>query len=191
MRYIRNEAGNRIVVATPEETHALSPAIRACYRRWKAPDGSIDDFCQEVEIIAWRGIVEQRIVGDRFQHPEDALLNFMFMVAWNVWRNHTKRRSTRNEVFVDEMPEMAGPLPEGRLDARETLLRLTMREDVVRVLLDVVNLAFDERKRDVPRGTYYSRLCNARKWARDVDAGHWREPRMPDPSTPKQRKKKR
>jgi DNA-directed RNA polymerase specialized sigma24 family protein len=191
MRYIRNPAGNRIVVATAEETHALRPAIRASYRRWKAPDGSIDDFCQEVEIVAWRGIVEQRIVGDRFQHPEDALLNFMFMVAWNVWRNHTKRRSTRNEVFVDELPDMAGPSPEGRLDARETLLRLAMREDVARVLLDAVNVPATERVAGLPRNTYYSRLTQARSWARDVDAGQWREPRMPDPSTPKHRKKKR
>jgi hypothetical protein len=191
MKYIRNLAGNRIVVATAEETHALRPAIRASYRRWKAPDGSIDDFCQEVEIIAWRGIVEQRIVGDRFQHPEDALLNFMFMVAWNVWRNHTKRRSTRNEVCVDELPDMAGPSPERRLDARETLLRLTTREDVARVLLDAVNIPATERVGGIPRNTYYSRLTNARRWARDVDAGEWREPSMPDPSTPKTRKKTR
>jgi hypothetical protein len=191
MKYIRNPAGNRIVVATPEETHALRPAIRASYRRWKAPDSMIDDFCQEVEIVTWRGIVDQRIPGDRFQHPEDALLNFMFMVAWNVWRNHTKRRSTRNEVFVDELTDMAGPSPEGRLDARETLLRLTMREDVARVLLDAVNVPAIERHRGMPRNTYYSRLGNARKWARDVDAGQWREPRMPEPSTPKLRKKRR
>lgn len=188
MRFIRNHAGNRIVVATPEETHALRPAIRASYRRWRAPDGIIDDFCQEVEIITWHGIVEQRIVGDRFQHPDDALLNFMFMVAWNVYRNHTKRRSTRNEVFVDEMPEVAGPSPESRLDARETLLRLTRREDAAMLLLDAVNLAFDERERNVPRGTYYSHLTDARKWARDVDTGHWREPKQATPPTPWKRK---
>jgi len=151
----------------------------------------IDDFCQEVEIVAWRGIVDQRILGDRFQHPEDALLNFMFMVAWNVWRNHTKRRSTRYEVFVDQMPDKIGPSPERRLDARETLLRLMMREEVARVLLDAVNVPAAERYQGTPKSTYGTQLSNARKWARDVDAGHWREPRMPNPSTPKHRKKKR
>jgi len=191
MKYIRNHAGNRIVVATPEETHALRPAIRASYRRWKAPDSMIDDFCQEVEIVTWRCIVDQRIVGDRFQHPEDALLNFMFMVAWNVYRNHTKRRSTRNEVFVDELPDMAGPSPERRLDARDTLLRLTMREDVARVLLDAVNVPATERVAELPRNTYYSRLTQARRWARDVDAGQWREPKQAMPFTWKQRKKGR
>jgi hypothetical protein len=191
MRYIRNPAGNRIVVATPEETHALRPAIRASYRRWKAPDASIDDFCQEVEIVTWRGIVEQRIPGDRFQHPEDALLNFMFMVAWNVYRNHTRRRSTRNEVFVDEMPDMAGPDPEGRFETRETLLRLTRREDIAQVLLASLNGSRPELREGIPRATFWHRVAQARSAARDIDAGKWREPKQATPPTPKHRKKKR
>jgi len=191
MRYITNPAGNRIVDATPEETRTLRPSIRACFRRWGANGGDIEDFCQDVEVIVWRAISQQRIPGDGFKRPEDALLNYMFMVAWNIWRNHSKRRSTRSEVFVIEMPEMPGPSPEGRIDTRETLLRLTAREDITRVLLDSVNVPAKERHRDVPKSTSWSRLSNARRWARNVEAGKWREPRQPTLPTPKHRKKKR
>lgn len=191
MRYITNPAGNRIVDATPEETRTLRPSIRACFRRWGANGGDIEDFCQDVEVIVWRAIAEQRIPGDGFKRPEDALLNYMFMVAWNIWRNHSKRQATRSEVFVIEMPEMPGPDPEPRLDARETLLRLTAREDIARVLLDSVNVPAKKRYEHVPKSTYGYQLTQARRWARDVDEGRWQKPRQPVTPTPWKRKKKR
>jgi hypothetical protein len=191
VKYIINAAGNRIVVATPQETRSLRPSIRACFRGWRANDDDIEDFCQEVEIITWKCVQDQRIQGDHFARPVDALLDFMLSVAWNVWRNHSRKRYPRCEVLHEEMPDVAGADPEGRIDARETLLRLTMREDIARILLDVVNVPFAARHRDLPRTTYCKRLVNARKWARDVDAGHWRGPKQPFPPKLKHRKKKR
>lgn len=193
MKYIINPAGNRIVVATPEETHALRPRMRSAFRGWRANGGDIEDLCQEVEIIVWRAIAEQRIPGNGFARPRDALLEFMFSVAWNVWRNHSRKRSTRSEVPCpdDELPDVAGPSPEGRIDARETLLQLTMREDIARVLLDALSVPPEVRYANVAKSTYGSRLTKARRWARAVDTGHWKAPTMPDPTGWKKRKKKR
>lgn len=192
MKYIINPAGNRIVQATPEETRKLRPSIAAAFRKRSnvAPD-EIEDFCQEVEVITWRSVQEQRIVGNEFARPVDALLNFMLSVAWNLWRNHSRKRWVWREELVDEMPDMLGPSPDGRLDARETLLRLTMREDIAGLLLEAVNVEPAVRYANTPKSTYSSRLIQARSWARDVDAGRWREPKQPAPPTPKHRKKKR
>jgi DNA-directed RNA polymerase specialized sigma24 family protein len=192
MRYIVNPAGNRIVVATPTETHALRPSIAASFRSRYVSEGDIEDFCQEVEIVAWQAVQEQRIVSNDFVRPVDALLSFMFAIAWNLWRNHRRKRWVWNEAVVDEMPDVAGPDPDGRIDARETLLRLMMREDIARILIDAASdVPFAERVGDLPRTTYFSRLTNARKWAKEVDAGRWRGPKQPTPSTPWKRKKKR
>ena len=193
MKYVVNHAGNRILQATPEETRALRPRIAACFRkRSNIPAVDIEDFCQEVEITTWRAIQEQRIVGNEFARPVDALLNFMLTVAWNLWRNHSRKRSVWREVLADdELPDMVGPDPEGRLETRETLLRLTRREDIAGLLLEAVNVPASIRYANVPKSTYSSQLVQARSWARDVDAGKWREPRQPTPPTPKHRKKKR
>lgn len=193
MKYIINPAGNRIVIATPEETHALRPRMRTAFRCWRANGGDIEDLCQEVEIIVWRAIAEQRIPGNGFARPRDALLDFMFSVAWNVWRNHSRKRSTRSEVPCpdEDLPEVAGPSPEGRIDARETLLHLTLHEDIARVLIEAVNVPSKVRYANVVKSTYGSRLTKARQWVRDVDAGHWKTPRMPVLPKLKHRKKKR
>lgn len=190
MKYIINPAGNRIVEATPEETRKLRPSIVAAFRKRNCiAFADIEDFCQEVEITTWRAIQEQRIVGNEFARPVDALLNFMLSVAWNMWRNHSRKRSVWREILADdELPDMVGPDPEGRLETRETLLRITMREDIAGLLLEAVNFPAAERYRGAPKSSYGYHLTQARRWARDVDAG---KPCMPDPPTPKHRKKKR
>lgn len=190
MKYIINHAGNRIVQATSNEVHALRPPIVAAFRkRSNIPVGDIEDFCQEVEIVAWRAITEQRIVGNEFARPVDALLGFMLTVAWNMWRNHSRKRSVWRELLADdEMPDMAGPELDSRFETRETLLRLTEREDITWILLEAVNVPASIRYANVPKSTYSSRLTSARRWARNVEAG---KPCMPDPPTPKHRKKKR
>jgi len=193
MKYIINPAGNRILIATPEEVHVLRPSIVAAFRkRSNIPAGDIEDFCQEVEITTWRAIQEQRIVGNEFARPVDALLGFMLTVAWNLWRNHSRKRSVWRELLADdEMPDMVGPDPDGRFETRGTLLRLTGREDIAQVLLASLNGSRPERREGIPRATYWHRVAQARSWARDVDAGRWYEPRQPTPPTPKHRKKKR
>lgn len=190
MRFRINPAGNRIVDATPEEIHALRPGIRAALRRWRVPQGDIEDFAQDVEIITWQAIQEQRVPGDGFERPEDALLDFMFAAAWNLWRNHWRRRSTQSEILHDEMPDMASPSPDARLEARQALQRISMRPEIARVLLDSVNVSASERYAHVAKSTYGYHLTNARKWAREVDAGRWREPAQA-PHKPRKRTKKR
>lgn len=193
MKYIVNHAGNRIVEATPEEVHTLRPSIVAAFRkRSNVPAADIEDFCQEVEITTWRAIQEQRIVGNEFARPVDALLGFMLTVAWNLWRNHSRKRSVWRELLADdEMPDMVGPAPDVRFETRETLLRLTAREDITGILLEAVNFPAAERYRGAPKSSYGYHLTQARSWARDVDAGKWREPKQTTPPTPKHRKKKR
>lgn len=191
MKYERDQAGNRVVVATPEEVRSFRPSVRACLRRWKARDVDLEDFCQETEIIVWKALTERRINGNRFEKPVNAFLDFLFATAWNLWRNHSRKRATRLEVLSDEIREAIGPDPEGRLDARETLRQIATRGGIAQVLLDAVNLTFAERLHDLPHGTYCSKLAKARSWARDVDAGQWREPKQAARSTWKQRKKSR
>lgn len=192
MKYITNPAGNRIVDATSKDIRALRPSI-AMNMRWRhISEADVEDFCQEVEIITWQAILDRRIVGNKFARPIDALLHFMLAVAHNLWRNHRRKRSVWREILADDdMPDMVGPDPDRRFEARETLLLLTKHEDVTRILLDVINVPVKERTACIPRNTYYSQLANARKWARDVDDGKWCEPRQPTPPTPKNRKKRR
>lgn len=192
MRYRINPAGNRIVDATPEETHVLRPRIRAVFRRWRVPPGDIEDFAQDVEIVTWQAIHEQRVPGGGFKRPEDALVDFMFAVAWNLWRNHSRRRSTRSEILHDETPDMASPSPNARLEAREALQRISKRPDIARILLDAVKeVPLTKRAEGAPKSTYGYHLTNARKWARDVEAGRWRKPTQPEPNKPWKRKGKR
>jgi len=143
MRYRINEAGNPMVVATAEELHALRPVICACFRR-RANNGDVDDFAQDVEIIVWQALNEGRVPGHRL----------IFSVSWNVWRNHYRKRSTRCEVLHDELPDVAGPSPECRIDARETLRRIAMREDIARVLLGSVNASPAIRYEEVAKSTF-------------------------------------
>lgn len=191
MKYVINSAGERVVSATPEETRALRPAIRAGFRHWKASDADAEDCIQDVELITWIAIVEKRIPAGRFARPVDALRDFMFAVSWNLWRNLSRKRARRSEVIFDEFADMSGPSPERRLEARETLLRLTAYPKIAALLLDAVNVEPAIRYADTPRSTYSTRLTNARKIARYLDSERYREPKQPAPSTPKLRKKKR
>jgi DNA-directed RNA polymerase specialized sigma24 family protein len=194
MRYIINPAGNRIVDAIPKDIRALRPSI-AMNMRWRhISEADVEDFCQEVEIITWQAVVDRRIIGNRFARPVDALLHFMLAVAHNLWRNHRRKRWVWREVLAtdeNDVSDIVGPDPQGQLDARETLLRLTTHEDVARFLLDAATLPTAERYGDLTPGTHGRRLLKARSWARDVDAGKWKEPRQPTQPTPWHRKKKR
>ena len=40
---------------------------------------------------------------------------------------------------------------------------------------------------NLPRATLWGRAARTRRWVRDIDAGRWREPCVPEPSTPKLR----
>jgi DNA-directed RNA polymerase specialized sigma24 family protein len=188
MRYRINHAGNRIVEATPAETHALTPCICAALRRWHCPESNVEEFAQDVELITWQALAEQRVMGDRFARPRDALLAFMFAVAWNQWRNHSRRRTTRYEELHDEIPDVVGPEPDPRLEAREALERISMHEDIAWILATVLRGERPEHLVGLPRSTFYTRVAEARRHARDVAAG---KPHMPDPPTPKHRKGKR
>jgi DNA-directed RNA polymerase specialized sigma24 family protein len=190
MRYRINPAGNRIVEATPEETRALRPAIAATFRRWRANEDDIEDFCQDVEIVAWQAITEQRVPGDGFKRPVDALLDFMIAVGWNLWRNHSRKHSVRNEALVEQVPDVPGPFPDGRFAAREALIRLSMRPDIARILLTSLNISRSARQANMPKSTFWSHVTQARKQARYI-AEHSLEPRQPTPPTPWKRKGKR
>ena len=191
MKYFKDRDGNRVLQATPEETHALRPSIAAYLRRHLIPEQDVDDYCQEVEIVTFQAIRDQRLVVSRFTRPVDALLRFTLATAWNVTRNHTRKLSTRREVLSGELPDIVGPNPEGRLDARETLLRLTSYPRIARILFDAVFIASTVKYVNVPKSTYENRVVKARAKARDIESGRCREPVQPAPPSPRHRKGKR
>jgi hypothetical protein len=187
MKYRKNHNMDPVVDASPEEVHALRPSIFAYLRRHGCPVEWLEDCAQDVEIVVWQGVAEGRIKGDRVTTPQNALLRFVFMTSWYVWNNHSRRRAGWYEILSDEPPEMASRCPVARLEARETLWRILAEPHTVSVLLGAV----DTGPTTTPRSTTHERLTRARRWARDVDAGQWREPRQAMPFTWKQRKKGR
>lgn len=194
MRFIANLAGNRIVDASPEETHALRPCICAALRRHGCPEREIEDIAQNVEIVTWQCINEGRVMGYELDEPEDALLRFMFVVAKNMLMNYRQKRSTWREQLQDDPVDAALPSPVARLEARDLLRRIEDRPLIARFLLNVATeVPYVDRCRDagMTEGTYEARLRASRTWARKVMAsGHWREPPQPTPATPWKRKKK-
>ncbi|MBK9259818.1 MAG: hypothetical protein IPM54_08270 [Polyangiaceae bacterium] len=195
MRFVINHAGNRIVDATPEETHALRPCICAALRRHGCPEREIDDIAQHVEIVTWQGIQDGRIQGYELDEPDVALLRFMFLVAKNAFMNYKRKASTRYEAFQDEPAEWPSCSPVARLEARDLLRRIEERPLVARFLLNVAaEVPYVERYHDAQMGdgTYNARLARSRKWLRSVvTSGRWREPPQPTPPTPWHRKKRR
>lgn len=195
MRFIINPAGNRIVEATPEETHALRPVICAVLRRYGCPEREIDDIAQNVEIITWQAVRDTRIMGHDLEEPRDALVMWMIAVARGVFLNYRTRASTRHEVFPDDPFDVGSGSPVARLEAREFLRKLEAHPKVARLLLNAAaEMTLPEREEDsgCTPGTYYVRITAAQRWARKVaTTGVWRRPPMPDPPTPKHRKKNR
>lgn len=195
MRFVINHAGNRIVDATPEETHALRPCICAVLRRHGCPSREIDDIAQHVEIVTWQAIQDGRIQGYELVDPEDALIQYMFVVAQHAFMNYKRKASTRYEALQDEPVEWPSRSPVARLEARDLLRRMEERPLVARFLLNVATeVPYVARHRDagMSDGTYDQRLARSRKWLRSViTSGRWREPPQPVPPTPWHRKKKR
>lgn len=187
MRVVINSAGDRIVDATAEETHALRPAIRAAFCRWRASEADIEDLCQQVELITWQTLSEGRVHVPPFTRPDDALWQWMYAVAWNLWRNHCRRRWLRYEVLTDELPDVASYSPMPQLEARSVLRRISMNPRAAGLLL----ASIDGQRGATPRSTLWHRVAEARKWARDIEAGPCRKPQMPEPAMAKHQKKKR
>ena len=187
MRAVINAAGNRIVDATPEETHALRPAIRAAFHRWRASEADIEDFCQHVEIITWHALSEGRVPVPPLTRPDDALWQWMYGVAWNLWRNHCRRNWLRHEVLTNELPDIPSCSPIRQLEARNVLRRILMDSQAADLLL----ASIDGQRDTMPRSTFWRRVAEARKWVREIDAGRCRKPRMPVPAIAKHQKKKR
>ncbi len=187
MKYRKNHNGDPVVDASPGEIYALRPSIFAYLRRHGCPDQWLEDCGQDVTIIVWQGVVEGRIKGDRVTTPQNALLRFAFMTSWYVWKNHSRRRAGWYEILSDEPPDMASPCPTACLEAREVLRNIFAEPTITSVLL----MGIDGPEVPTPRSTHAERVTRARRWARELLAEHTREPRMPDPSTPKHRKKNR
>lgn len=195
MRFIINHAGNRIVEATPEETHSFRPVVCSVLRRYGCPEREIDDLAQYVEIITWQAIGEGRVMGHDLEEPRDALVMWMIAVAHNAFRTWRNKGSSWREVFPDEPVEWPSRSPVARMEARDLLRRMEAHPKVMRLLLNAAaEMPLPEREQDAEMtpGTYYVRITTAQRWARKVaTTGVWRRPPMPDPPTPKHRKKKR
>lgn len=134
-------------------------------------------------------------MGHDLEEPRDALVMWMIGVAQNTYRNYRIKGSTRCEVFPDEPMDMASPSPVARLEARDLLRKIAAHPDVARLLLNAaVGMTVPEREQDAEMtpGTYYVRVTSMQRWAKKVaTSGVWRKPPMPDPPTPRHRKKKR
>ena len=191
MRFHINAAGNRIVDATPQEIHAIRPSIVAALRRYGCPIHEVEDRAQDVEILVWQSVNEGRVWCDRLTSAKSALISFTFQAAWYIWKNYSRRQSAWREVLTDDPPELATSCTEARLEARDALRRIAGQPMVAEILLLSLNGSRSEERADMTRTTFWSRVIVARKWAREVDAGHWQPPQQPVPTTPWKRKKKR
>jgi len=195
MKYRKNHNGDPVVEASPREVHELRPVICAVLRRYGCPEREIDDIAQHVEIVMWECIGDGRVHGHDLEEPRDALVMFMIRVAQNAFRSWRHKGSTWREVLPDEPLEMVSRSPVGRLEARDLLRRIEKHPKVARLLLNAANgMTLPEREQDaeMTSGTYYARITSMQRWARKVaETGVWRRPPMPDPPTPKHRKRKR
>lgn len=187
MKYRKNHNGDPVVDASPGEIYALRSCIFAYLRRHGCPEQWLEDCGQDVTIIVWQGVVEGRIKGDRVTTPQNALLRFVFMTSWYVWKNHSRRRAGWYEILSDEPFDMVGPCPTACLEAREVLRRIFAEPTITSVLL----AGIDGPEVPTPRSTHADRVARARRWARELLAEHAREPQQPVPPTPWHRKKKR
>lgn len=195
MRFYVNAAGNRMVDATPEETHSFRPVVCAVLRRYGCPEREIDDIAQHVEIITWQAIGEGRVRGHDLEEPRDALVMWMVAVAQNGYRNYRNKGSTWREVLPAEPLDIPSRSPVARMEARDVLRKIAAHPNVARLLFNAATempLAEREQAAGMTEGIYYARITTAQRWAKKVaTSGVWRRPPMPDPSTPKLRKKKR
>lgn len=120
---------------------------------------------------------------------------FMIRTAQNTYRNYRQKGSTWREVLPDDPVEWASRSPVERLEARDLLRKIAAHPNVARLLLSAAEgRSLPEREHDagMTPGTYYVRITSMQRWARKVaTSGVWRRPPMPDPPTPKHRKKKR
>lgn len=195
MRYRPNHNGDPVVDASPREVHELRPVVCVVLRRHGCPEREIDDIAQQVEIVLWQSLNEGRVHGHDLEEPRDALAMYMVRVAQNAYLNFRSKASTRREVLPDEPIDIASRSPIARMEARDLLRRIDAHPNVARLLMNVVlGMPLVEREQDaeMTSGTYYVRITSMQMWARKVaTTGVWRRPPMPDPPTPKHRKKKR
>jgi len=195
MKYRPNHNGDPVVDASPREVHELRPVVCAVLRRHGCPEREIDDIAQHVELVMWRCIAEGRVHGHDLEDPHDALVMFMVRVAQNDYLNYRTKASTRREILPDEPIDIGSRSPVARLEARELLRKLEAHPKVMRLLLNAAEeMTLPEREQDsgCTPGTYYVRITSMQRWARRVArTGLWQRPPMPDPPTPKHRKKKR
>ncbi len=195
MRYRPNHNGDPLVDASPREVHDLRPVVCAVLRRHGCPEREIDDIAQHVSVITWQSLNEGRVHGHDLEEPKDALVMYMVRVAQNVYLNFRAKASTWREVLPDEPIEIVSRSPVAQLEARDLLRRIGAHPSVARLLLNAANgmpLAEREQDAEMTSGTYYVRITSMQQWARKVaTTGVWRRPPMPDPPTPKLRKKKR
>lgn len=183
-----NDAGNRIVDATPNEINALRPCILAALRRHGCPEREIEDRAQDVELFVWQAVNEGRVWCDRLSSAKSALISFTFQATWYVWKNYSRLSSTWREIPTEDLPELATSCTVARLEARDALRHLLAEPRVSHILLLSLDGPRPERCVDMPRATFWAQVAKARKWAKEVDAGKYRDPAPP---TPKHRKKKR
>ncbi len=98
---------------------------------------------------------------------------------------------TWRAMMAEDLPELATSCTVARLEARDALRHLLAEPRVSHILLLSLDGPRPERCVDMPRATFWSQVAKARKWAREVDAGHWQKPTQPVPMTPWKRKGKR
>ncbi|HMY18027.1 MAG TPA: hypothetical protein PKA58_17000, partial [Polyangium sp.] len=187
--------GDPVVDASPREVHELRPVVCAVLRRHGCPEREIDDITQHVEIVLWQNIGEGRVHGHDLEEPRDALVMYMVRVAQNAYLNFRSKASTRREVLPDEPVDIVSRSPIARMEARDLLRKFHAHPSVARLLMNVAQgmpLVDREQDAEMTSGTYYVRITSMQKWARKVArTGLWQRPPMPDPPTPKLRKKKR
>jgi len=197
-----------IVIATPKEIRALRPAICASLRRYGVYERWVDDLAQDVEIVTWQALGEERVRGGATISPDNALLGFALMVARGLAANHRNRASNRREWLTGDLRHevkegqdpslILDPVDphdlEAQIEARDLISKIVPLTIAKVLLAAAFGDPLNERAKNaaVTRCTESSRLTRARRWFRAaVESDKWRQPSQPEPPRPRDRKRGR
>jgi hypothetical protein len=168
------------VEATGKDIHRFAKAVRKRLVSVGVPVRDCHDLAQEVEVITWRAVEEERIGEVPGRSAANVLLGFMLETAFRAGCNYVRLRRHRYERLRERLgggEDAVGAAgdPVARMEAREILDRLRRRADAEEALATGFEAA--AKMKGAARVAAYARARKVRRWLREVcEAGVWVEP---------------